>query len=63
MVIEYKIKNQASEKQCPHANFFLRVGSEWCRKCKYNKRTSNLFDDGCVDCTCPDDMKFEVLPE
>lgn len=64
MIIEYGIKSQASEKQCPRANFFLRVGSAWCSKCKYNRVTRNdPFGCGYVDCTCPDDKKFEVLPE
>lgn len=62
MVIEYK--NQWSTKQCPHADFLLQVGSEWCSKCKYNKLTrKDIFGDGYVDCTCPDDKKFENLQE
>lgn len=63
MIIEYKIKNRESIKQCPHANFVLRVGSVLCSRCEYNKLTSNDFDNGCVDCICPDDKKLEKLPK
>ena len=63
MIIEYKIKNQASEKQCPHADFLLRVGSALCNICEYNKSTINNFFNSCVNCTCPDDKQLEDLPK
>lgn len=64
MIIEYDIKNQWSTKQCPHADFVLRVGSAVCRKCKYNKRTRiDIFDNGYVDCACPDNKILKNLEE
>ena len=63
MIIEYKIKNQAPQKQCPRADFLLRVGSVLCSRCEYNKRTIYDFDGGCVYCTCPDDKELEDLPK
>jgi hypothetical protein len=64
MIIESKIKNQACLKQCPHADFVLRVGSIVCSGCKYNKLTRYDFDSCYVDCICPDDKilkNFEDL--